>query len=67
MTQCTLQRGTKTQTSWIPSKFAVKDKTIRLKEEDGWVVKSVGGTLSKDMVKAQEKRSRSKDNFRSTK
>lgn len=67
MTQCKLKRGTETQTSWIPSKFAQKDRVLRLKDEEGWVVEEVGGTLSKDMIKAQEKRSRNKDNFRSTK
>jgi hypothetical protein len=44
--QCKLQKGNSHQMSWIPEKFAVLNKTLKLKGEgedwdDGWVVKEV--------------------------
>jgi len=43
--QCVLRRGSVEQTSWIPEKFAVIGKTLKLKIgdewDDGWVVKFV--------------------------
>lgn len=45
--QCTLSKkdGT-TQVSWIPEKFALLNKVLKLKEnekwDDGWIVKKVG-------------------------
>jgi hypothetical protein len=41
-TQVAMQRGTTHDVCWIPSKFAVQGKTLRLVDEDGWVVTSVG-------------------------
>jgi len=48
--QCTLQKplsdATTTRVAWIPEKFAVQGKYVKLKEqdrwEDGWQVISVG-------------------------
>jgi hypothetical protein len=48
--QCHLEKptseGTTHMTSWIPEKFAVKDKVIKLRErgiwENGWIVTTVG-------------------------
>ena len=67
MTQCTLVKDRTTQVSWIPTEFAKLNKVLKVEEDEGWVVTEIGGTLSKEMVKAQEKRSRSDKNFRSTK
>ncbi len=39
--QCTLEKGNKTQVLWIPDKFAVKGRILKLKEDNGWVVKVV--------------------------
>ncbi len=40
--QCTMQRGTEGDVAWIPEKFAVEGKYLRIKkdgtEENGWKV-----------------------------
>jgi hypothetical protein len=40
------ERGEMRQLSWIPEKFAVTGKSLRLRDEggwqDGWIVRSVG-------------------------
>lgn len=38
-------------TAWIPVKFAVKGKTLRLVDDDGWKVIAVGAYL--DHVEGQ--------------
>ncbi len=48
--QCVLQRGAEIQVSWLPTKFAVKMKKLKLRYsngewEDGWIVIRVCGTL----------------------
>lgn len=35
--QCRLKRGTSETTSWIPEKYAVPGKTLKLKEGNVWV------------------------------
>jgi hypothetical protein len=35
-TQCRLRQGSTQTVSWIPSKAAIKGKTVRLKDETGW-------------------------------
>jgi len=46
--QCILRRGDAVMTSWIPERYAVKGKVLKLKDRetkvwrDGWVVESVG-------------------------
>lgn len=40
--QCMLVKGQTVQFLWIPEKFANKGKCLRLKEDDGWIVRSVG-------------------------
>jgi len=54
--QCTLRKTlgpttTRCQTAWIPEKFAIKGKVIKIRDkddgdqwDDGWVVLSNGGT-----------------------
>lgn len=36
--QCKLRRKNTTKVVWIPQKYAVKGKFLRLKEVDGWEV-----------------------------
>ena len=43
--QCELKRGKVKRTSWIPEGFAKVGKVVKLKDEDGWVVSSVGDRL----------------------
>lgn len=58
-TQCRLEKpiktgGVKVQTTWIPSRFAVQDKYLKLKEdgewENGWQVKHLGSTVDGSYV-----------------
>lgn len=61
--QCALARkiptGTEYQVAWIPSKYAIKDQTIKIRYdmalgaygwEDGWVVLDVGDEIDSDDV-----------------
>jgi len=41
--QCHLQKGDKHHMAWIPEKFAVIGKFIKIHEDDGWEVKGDGG------------------------
>ena len=58
--QCKLQRGDTVTVSWIPAKFAVKGKYLKLKDEDGnwengWQVKEVwGARCSLSVIQASE-------------
>ena len=36
--QCKLQKGNTFQTAWIPRKFAILDKYVKLKDDNGWRV-----------------------------
>ena len=40
MRQCRLRKYNRYQIAWIPAKFAVKGKYIRLHDDDGWLVES---------------------------
>jgi hypothetical protein len=52
--QCRLARGNMRQMAWIPEKFAVEGRYVRLTEagvqEDGWQVTGVGARLAEDYV-----------------
>ncbi len=53
--QCTLTRKNQIQVSFIPEKFAIKGKTLKLKNdqdewENGWVVDSIGEFRDEDSV-----------------
>jgi hypothetical protein len=57
MRQCSMRRGNVVQRAWIPEKFAVAGKSLRLKDsatgtwEDGWKVASVSdAVLPSDIV-----------------
>lgn len=41
--QCVLQRGDWVQVAWIPEKFAQLNKYLKIGDEDGWQVVSIGG------------------------
>lgn len=40
--QCALVNGTRHQISWIPARYAVAGKILKLCGEEGWLVKSTG-------------------------
>lgn len=47
--QCFLRNGNRFQTTWLPDKFAVLGKVLKLKDlgvwENGWIVDRVGAEL----------------------
>ena len=49
-TQCTLKKGDIQTTAWLPSKFAIEGKCVKLLDEDGWVVLSTGTCMPSDYV-----------------
>lgn len=49
-TQCHLVKGNKHQTAYIPSKFAVVGKIVKLLKEDGWLVTDTYTTMSEGQV-----------------
>lgn len=57
--QCRLQKGPFHTTSWIPEKFAIKGKYVKLKKEgstgnkkwdNGWLVVEVGSRMREEEV-----------------
>ena len=54
--QCLLKKGKKSQITWLPEKYAKKGKILKLKDENGWVVKEVWATDTEENVKAMERR-----------
>ena len=52
--QCWLVRGNARQMAWIPAKFAVAGRYLRLTDagvsEDGWKVVGVGAKMMEDYV-----------------
>jgi len=42
MRQCILNKSNRWQTAWIPRQFAVKGKYLKIHDENGWRVMSVG-------------------------
>ncbi len=47
--QCRMSRKNEIQVSWIPEKFAVQNKVLKLKNykdewENGWIVENVGSS-----------------------
>ena len=47
--------------SWIPSKIALKGKTVRLKEEDGTWTEGWKVTATYAVMDSEEQRERSRD------
>jgi hypothetical protein len=54
-TQCRMQRGSIYTIAWIPSKFAVVGKWLKLRGENGWHVLMAGHTLPSDYVRDHER------------
>jgi|TARA_Y100000310_G_scaffold109018_1_gene107397 hypothetical protein len=59
-TQCKLQRGNVISYSWIPKKFAVKNKYLKLKDNgkwtNGWQVIEVWSTRKNSEINDDEYR-----------
>ena len=57
--QCRLEKktdkGVLVETAWIPEKFAIKHKYLKIKQDDGWKVCSVGERLSEAVVKERSR------------
>ena len=53
--QCRLAKGNARQVAWIPEKFAVAGRYLRLTEagvsEDGWQVTGIGARLTEAYVR----------------
>ena len=53
--QCWLVRGPARQMAWIPAKFAVAGRYLKLTEdgvmEDGWRVAGVGASLPEETIR----------------
>ncbi len=53
--QCWLMRGSARQMAWIPEKFAVTGRFLRLTNgeasEDGWQVTGVGAQMAEETVR----------------
>lgn len=58
-TQCYLLKGNKSQVAWIPSKFAIIDKIIKIKQngvwDDGWKVITTFGVLPSKHIEKHER------------
>ena len=39
--QCLLRKENKIDTAWIPEQYATVNKALRIKDDDGWIVKVV--------------------------
>lgn len=50
--QCALQKNTSHHMAWIPEKFAVKGKFIRIEDDDGWEVVGVSDGVVKTAEEA---------------
>ena len=57
--QCWLARGNAHQMAWIPEKFAVAGRFLRLTEagqtEDGWQVTGVGAQMTEENVRERSR------------
>lgn len=42
MRQCVLRKANRYQVAWIPARFAVRGKYLKILDEDGWHVEAVG-------------------------
>lgn len=63
--QCQLEKGCTITTSWIPEKFAIKGKCVKLKKkndewDDGWTVREV---FSKMEARAVENQAHNSDDI----
>ena len=53
--QCWLVRGNARQMAWIPAKFAVQGRYLKLTQngasEDGWQVAGVGASVAEETIR----------------
>lgn len=53
-TQCRLVKGTRVDIAWIDTEFATMGKVLRIKIDkkwdDGWIVKEIYSTASKNTI-----------------
>lgn len=68
--QCILKKDTKLQTRWIPERYAVMGKYLKLQEngiwENAWQVISIGVKVSKnslDILSQEYKKTRTASNI----
>lgn len=54
MTQVSLVFENYLQVAWLPSKFAVQDKTLSLKSDDGWRIGKVSNVHSTKDFSSEE-------------
>jgi len=53
--QCKLRKGDITTTTWIPEKYAIKGKYIKLLDDNGWEVLEVGIPMGEEYVVGHER------------
>ena len=53
--QCKLRRRTRYRYAWLPDRYAVQGKVLRIRDEDGWRVEEVYDAQSEEQVKARER------------
>ena len=61
--QCTMKKKDSFQVAWIPERFAVMGKYLRIGEDDGWKVESVSNVVQT----SEENNERSQDYKRTRK
>ena len=49
------KRYYKYQVAWIPTKFAQKNRVLKIKDEDGWIVKSGEGSSPLSRINANSR------------
>jgi len=52
--QCQLNKGTRVLVTWLPENYAKVGKVLKLKDDDGWVVREVWATTTKKDVTDKE-------------
>lgn len=49
--QAQMEKGQQRHTAWIPEKFAVVGKVLKIKGDDGWLVVSIHSRKSEEEVR----------------
>lgn len=53
--QCKLRRGKRYRYAWLPDRYTVQGKYLRIRDEDGWLVEEVYSAEPEERVKARER------------
>ena len=53
--QCRMEKKARVQVAWIPERYAVVGRVLRLKRDDGWLVTRCGPPLSAEYVLTHER------------